>query len=196
MSKCQSENSPNFPQVRHFLLTLVPTQLTIHEHGGIVQAQGEDAVSDLFGPYKYRDILNTLKQKGFWVISEVRPKESTELEYAQKVSDQIDTLLAEGISKENILVIGASLGAYITVELANIRKDSELRYVLIGLCSDYALELFSNYKDALCGDFLSIYELSDQKTSCMPMLDDDNCKTGVKEISTNMGIGHGFLYKP
>ena len=92
------------------------------------------------------------------------------------------------------MVIGASLGAYITVQLANIRKDPEMRYVLIGLCSEYAVGLYAKCKDALCGDFLSIYETSDQKTSCMPIL--DNCKTGVKEISTNMGIGHGFLYKP
>ena len=32
MSKCQSENSLNFPQARPLLLSLIPAQLTIHNH--------------------------------------------------------------------------------------------------------------------------------------------------------------------
>jgi len=165
-------------------------------HGGIVQDQGADAVSELFGPYKYRKILETLRDHGYYVISEVRPKGTEEIFYAKKVSSQIDSLHAKGVEKENIIVVGASLGAYITVELAHIRNDPGINYVLIGLCSEYAVGYFLKYKDKLCGNFLSIYEKSDQKGSCMSILDDSMCKTGVKEHMTNTGKGHGFLYQP
>jgi len=91
-------------------------------HGGIVQAQGENAVSDLFGPYKYKDILQELCDQGYNVISEVRPKDTREIEYAQLVSKQIDSLQSIRVPMSHIVVVGASLGAYIAMELAIQRK--------------------------------------------------------------------------
>lgn len=40
-------------------------------HGGIVQQQGVNAVSQYYGAYKYLDILDSLSTRGFNVISEV-----------------------------------------------------------------------------------------------------------------------------
>ena len=165
-------------------------------HGGIVQEQGPGAISPQFGPYQYFEILDTLRSFGFVVISEVRPKSTEEIQYARKVSIQIDSLQNTGVKPDQIIVVGASLGAYIAVETAKIQKDPEVRYVLIGLCSDYALDRYLNYREELCGNFLSIYEKSDQKGSCNSILDDLNCKTGYIEIQTDTGLGHGFLYTP
>src|SRR5258705_3601768 len=58
-------------------------------HGAIVQDQGINAISKEFGPYKYLDILDTLKNRGFNVISEARPKDTRPGDYAEKVSQQI-----------------------------------------------------------------------------------------------------------
>ncbi|MDN5201976.1 hypothetical protein QQ008_11395 [Fulvivirgaceae bacterium BMA10] len=165
-------------------------------HGGIVQDQGANAVSPYYGAYEYYHILDTLSNHGFNIISEVRPKDTKEEQYARKVSEQIDTLLNYEVPSDNITVVGASLGAYITIEIAAIRKSDKLRYAILGLCSEYALDYFSKYKNHLCGDFLSIYEKTDQKGSCMDILIQHPCKSGIKEIRLNMGTGHGFLYKP
>lgn len=165
-------------------------------HGGIVQEQGLNAVSKHFGAYEYLNILDTLRSYGYNVISEARPKGTDEVKYAGKISKQIDTLLNFGVPPENIIVVGASQGAYITVETANKLKNSRINYVIMALCNEYNLKYYSKYQKELCGNFLSIYESSDQKGSCDELLMEKHCKSGYKEVRLSMGNGHGFLYKP
>ena len=165
-------------------------------HGGIVQDQGANAISPYYGEYDYLGILNTLKQKGFHVISEVRPKDTQEKAYAKKLKSQIEVLLNYGIPEDQIIILGASLGAYIAMETSIILKNSEIRYVILGLCSDYALNYFSEFKDSLYGNFLSIYERSDSKGKCESLFQEKSTHYNFKEIELNMGIDHAFLYKP
>jgi hypothetical protein len=165
-------------------------------HGGIIQEQGINAFSPRFGPYEYLEILDTLRSYGFNVISEARPRGTEEAVYALKVSKQIDTLVSQGVKPENIIIVGASQGAYIAIELARRLKNSRINYAILALCSAYALDYFLKEPVALCGNFLSIYESSDSKGSCYRLLAEKECKTGYKEIKLNMGNGHGFIYKP
>ena len=165
-------------------------------HGGIVQEQGINAVSAEFGAYKYQNIVDTLRSFGYRVISEVRPKGTVEIVFAEKVAKQIDSLLRMGIPPENIIVVGASQGAYIAIEVSWKLRNPEVRYVIMGLCWEYSLNYFSNYKSKLCGNFLSIYESSDAKGSCDVLLKNKFCKSGYKEIRLAMGNGHGFIFRP
>jgi hypothetical protein len=165
-------------------------------HGGIVQEQGVNAVSERFGPYEYLKILDTLGSYGFRVISERRPKGTIEIGYARKVSLQIDSLLKSGVSPGKIVIVGASLGAYVTTEIAYMMKNKNIKYVVLGFCNEYNIKTYSKYKHKLCGNFLSIYESSDQKKSCDRLLSEKTCKSGYREVQLNMGIDHGFLYKP
>ena len=168
----------------------------LYLHGAIVQDEGVDAVSEYYGPYKYLDILDSLRARGFNVISERRPKGTSEEDYAEMVSGQIDTLLALRVAPENIVVLGASIGAAITIEIAHRLKNQQINYVVMGLCSEYFLGHFSKYRTELCGNFLSIYERSDAKGSCDELLMDRFCKSGYKEVALSMGNSHGFLYRP
>ena len=163
-------------------------------HGGIVQAQGANAVSKDYGPYEYQKILDTLASRGYIIISEVRSKDSKEEAYARRVMVQIDYLIEEGVPPKNIFVVGASLGGYIAVEVSYIMNNPQLNFAVIGLCSDYAVEYYQKYKSELCGRFLSIYETTDEKQSCRNLLGEVYCKTGYREVVTHTGIGHGFLY--
>lgn len=165
-------------------------------HGAIVQEMGIHAVSEDFGPYEYLKIVETLSKKGFHVISEARPKGTDVVEYAKKVSTQIDTLLKYGVKPKNITVVGASQGAYIAIETSHILKLTDINYAILALCNDYNISHYSKYKDDLCGNFLSIYELSDQKKSCNRLLDNPQCKSGYREVKLTMGNGHGFIFKP
>lgn len=165
-------------------------------HGGVVQQQGAKAVSAYYGAYDYHGILDTLASEGFHVVSEVRPKESTEAEYANKVAAQVDSLLDHGVSPVNISVVGASLGAYIAVEVSYMLKNDRINYALLGLCSDYALDYFSKYKGKLYGNFLSIYEKTDDKGSCRPIFDKLPLNKKFIEIELRMGNSHAFLFKP
>lgn len=165
-------------------------------HGGIIQEQGVNAVSQYYGPYEYLAILDSLSRRGFTVISEPRARGTDEEEYGKKVAMQVDTLLHRGVAADNIVIVGASQGAYITVEAAYIIRNRDIRYVVMGLCTDYSVGYFSKYQKDLCGNFLSIYETSDEKGSCGRLFSDRSCKAGYKEMRLAMGNGHGFLYKP
>ncbi len=83
-----------------------------------------------------------------------------------------------------------------TIEAAHKLKLSKIRYVLIGLCSEYAVGRYSKYAGTLRGNFLSIYEVSDQKTSCRKIFEPLSRKAEFKEIAVNTRKGHGFLFKP
>jgi len=184
------------------ITTSVPKTINTSEkylfylHGAIVQQQGANAVSEEYGPYEYQKILDTLAGYGFHVISEVRPKATKVEEYAKKVSLQIDTLLKAGVEPENIIMVGASMGAFITIETAHKVHNDRVKYAVLGLCAPSALDYYQKYTDELCGNFLSIFEQSDTRHSCSGILSNTNCKTGFKEIELHMDNGHGFLFKP
>lgn len=165
-------------------------------HGGVVQNQGPNAVSEYYGKYEYQAILDTLKNRGFYVISEVRPKNTEEKEYAKKLKNQIDTLILLGVSDKSIVVVGASLGAYIALETSILNKNPNIRFVLLGLCSEYALEYFHPFQKDFSGQFLSIYESSDSKGKCFSIFQELEGKSSFKEIKLEMGIDHAFLFKP
>lgn len=165
-------------------------------HGGILQDLGEDAVSEDFGKYEYFKILETFNEHGFNVISEVRPKGTEITTYAEKLSDKIRLLQKRGVKSKNIVVVGASLGAYMTIEAADRLKQEKVKYVLIGLCSEYAVKRYETNKGNLLGNFFSIYEQSDQKGACQSIFEPLHRQAKFKEVKINTGKGHGFLFKP
>src|ERR1044072_3436089 len=80
--------------------------------GRIIQEPGgENAVSPEFGKYEYAEILDTLADRAFVVVSEARPKNTNIIPYAQKVAEQVNALLKGGVPPANITVVGASRGA-------------------------------------------------------------------------------------
>ncbi|NNE99614.1 MAG: hypothetical protein HKN25_11395 [Pyrinomonadaceae bacterium] len=166
-------------------------------HGGIVGAKGpENAVSEYYGRYEYQKILDALKTKGFHVIAEVRPKDTKEDEYAKELKKKIKRLLKAGVPEENITVVGASLGAYIAVETAEKLRKKDVKYALLGLCSKYAVGYYAKFKGKLRGNFLSIYEDSDEKKSCKEIFTPLNRNAQFREIKLEMGNSHAFLYEP
>ena len=165
-------------------------------HGGVVQEYGVNAVSKVYGPYEYLNILDTLRGFGYNVISERRPKGTDEIEYAEMIAKQVDTLLKHGVASENIIVVGASQGAYITIETANILRNQNIKYAILAVCNEYNVNYYSKYKEEICGNFLSIYESSDTKGSCRKLLIEQHCKSGFREVRLDMGNGHGFIFKP
>lgn len=184
--------------VTSFVPTEIDTTATymFYLHGGIVQEQGVNAVSKDFGPYEYLKIVDSLKSHNYHVISEVRIKGTNETFYAKKVAKQIDSLLNKGLSSKQIVVIGASQGAFITIEVADILKNSEIKYIIMAICNDYNINYYKRISKTLCGKFLSIYERSDNKGSCKELLNKSDCLGPYKEVALNMGNRHGFIYKP
>ena len=168
-------------------------------HGKIVEDQGIHNNSAEYGSYDYLAILDTLVKHGYNVISEARHKNTDELTYAIKVTKQIDTLLKAGVMPENIIVVGASKGAYITLLISVEAKNAKLNFAILGICDKEIALYFRREKEVaqICGNFLSIYEVSDSfGKSCEELFMNRDCVTNFQEVKLTMNIKHGFLYKP
>jgi predicted esterase len=163
-------------------------------HGRIIEMQGAAAVSNEYGRYEYDKILQSLSDKGFTVISEIRPDPTDVRKYAEKIVNQINTLLAQGVPPNNITVVGASKGGIITICISNLLKNKNVNFVLMACCNEM---VFKDFEHELWGNILSIYDYKDvYGQSCNNFYKTSPGVNKYKEIKLEMGIGHGLLYHP
>jgi ketosteroid isomerase-like protein len=161
--------------------------------GYLVEAGNTRPTSPKFGVYEYEQILETFKQSGFVVISEAR-KKSPEIEpYAAKVAEQVKQLLKAGVSPQHITIVGASQGAWIAMLTSTYLENRKVNFVFIAACS--ADEGFLQLVN-LHGNVLFISERTDLPGSCQRFRADATGLGEYKEIETNTGLKHGFLFRP
>ncbi len=167
-------------------------------HGRIIEDQGIPAVSAEYGEYKYEAILEKLAGFGFTVISEQRPKNTDGMRYAERVAGQVTELLSAGVPGENIMVVGASKGAGITIALSNFLANKELNFVLMGTCDPETTQLFMQQNAFLYGNVLAIRDSVDELAgSCQKLFVFSEGKIARhEEIVLHVGTGHGILYNP
>lgn len=193
--------------MRHFFLSCIfflfflesPGQKYVfYLHGRIIENQGPRAVDSVngFGAYRYFDILDSLRQRKFIVLSEARSKNTDSETYAFKIKKQIDSLLRLGIAADHITVIGASKGSGIAMFVSSYAKNKDLNFVLMAGCGDNLLQ--EHPKLELYGNILSIYEKSDGvfAQSCIQLRNRSAHINHYKETEINTGLRHGFLYRP
>lgn len=163
-------------------------------HGQIVEGSKTDPISESYGRYEYSSIIETFQKKGYIVISERRAVNTEVRSYALKISEKIDSLKKAGVLSENITVIGASKGAAIAMQVSDLLKDKNVRFVLMAGCSEMTKDI---YHFNLYGRVLSIYEKSDQVgRSCKGMKSVSSGISKFKEIELSTGKMHGFIYQP
>ncbi|QTE23418.1 hypothetical protein [Polaribacter cellanae] len=163
-------------------------------HGRIIEVQGKNAVSNVYGKYEFDNIIKALNNKTDSIIAVIRNNNVDHIEYAKKVSKQINRLVEKGVKPNNITVIGASKGAIIASYVATINKNY-INYVLLAGNNNYQ-ENNRNWK--FHGQVLCIYEISD--TIAGKNYDywqnKENLTTKFEQIALKTNLGHGFLYKP
>jgi hypothetical protein len=163
-------------------------------HGRIVEDQGIRPPHPQYGYYEYEQILQTLEQRGFVVISEARAKDTDPAQYASKVIKQIQSLLSSRVPASGVCVIGASKGGLIAMLVSEGLKNSKVRFVVMGSCNDYIEKTFH---PNLAGQALSIYEESDQiGRSCKDIFALSAGLTKTDEVQLHLGLAHGFLFRP
>jgi predicted esterase len=164
-------------------------------HGRFIEEEGPRAISKEYGAYEYYAILDTLKDYGFTVISEVRAKNTDVNAYAVKTAAQIDTLLKAGVPPQHIFVVGASKGAFIALFTSIEARNDKVNFLLMGMCNKEDNLQLANAGILPCGNFLSIYEASDPYSGSCELWNDYDCISGFQEVKINMNNKHGFLYK-
>lgn len=163
-------------------------------HGKIIEIQGKDAVSEEYGKYEFDSIVMALSEPNHVVIAEVRRENVDYLDYAKKVSKEIDSLVTMGVHPTDITVIGASKGAIIASHVSNINLNA-INYVFLAGNNTYQ-EKNNDWK--FHGQVLCIYDLSDSIAG--GTYDywkyKENYTTKFEQIELKTNLGHGFLYKP
>lgn len=163
-------------------------------HGRIIEVQGINAVSDQFGTYMYTAIIDSLQATGATVHHEVRTQETDFQSFCGKTSAQVDSLIEAGVPPGHITVLGASKGAVMAMNIADMNTNA-INYILLAANNDY-IERENDWN--LHGNILGIYEQSDLlagkdyqywiKTSTNAL--------SFEQQKINTGLGHGFLYQP
>lgn len=163
-------------------------------HGRIIEIQGKEAVSDEYGKYEFDSIVMALSGAEHIVIAEIRTENVDYLEYANKVSNEIDSLVKTGIKPIDITVIGASKGAIIASHISNINLNP-VNYVFLAGNNEYQ-EKNNNWK--FHGQVLCFYDLSDSIAggNYDYWKNKENYTTKFEQIELKTHLGHGFLYKP
>ncbi|MBU1099196.1 MAG: hypothetical protein KKA84_02245 [Bacteroidetes bacterium] len=168
-------------------------------HGHIVELSGRHPHSEEYGYYEYDKIIGRLAESGSIVLGEVRQPNTDRFEYAKKVSAQIDSLMSSGVEPENITVIGASRGAFITMLISNELRNKKINYVLLAIFNKRIVDIFIENNFILSGRILYIVDESDKIAgSSKPFLEklQNESLLEFKEIITHMGNGHGLLFQP
>jgi hypothetical protein len=171
----------------------------IYIHGRIIEDQGLRAVSPEFGAYEYEAILQKLASYGFVVISEQRSRDVDGDQFARKIVQQIERLLAAGVPPQQITVVGASKGGAITVWVSYLLKNVQTNFVLLGTCHPDTIDEWRQNRVSLYGNVLAINDVTDEiySGSCAELFAWSAGKIARHaEILLHTGLGHGFLYKP
>ncbi len=179
----------------------LPAQIERHAHylfyfhGGIVTAAGDNAINSSapeWGPYQYSAILDSLRKRGFIVVSEIRKEDIPDSVYASKLVDDIDRLLDEEVPPQHIIIVGASAGNEIVLRAASVLRNASLKFVITGGCWP---DTYKQYTTApLHGHFLSIIEATDPHGSCGAIFR-RRPVSSFREIKLKTGLSHGFLYR-
>lgn len=165
-------------------------------HGAVVSFVGDNGINrgaPEWGPYQFSAILDSLRRRGFNVISEIRDKDQQTGYFVEKMSSQIDSLLNAAVPAGNIVVVGASAGWDIGIRVSAKKKNRDLKFVIMGGCWPFT---YKDYLDIdLYGHFLSIIESTDPHATCYRVFEGRKNLSSHQEIMLNTGLSHGFFYR-
>ncbi len=165
----------------------------IYLHGAIVTGSNGRPVSEHFGPYEYRAILERLAAPGVTVISEIRQDDADEAANVRRVVAWIDALQRGGVPSRRIAVIGASLGGIIAARVSQAVANPDIRYVL--LASTYRMKSIEPFP--LHGHVLAIHDEADARDwIAHEYFKNSPDLSSSRQIITQTGLGHALLYQP
>lgn len=172
-------------------------------HGAWIEKHGLGQSHPVHGRYEYDQIVRTLADQGFEVISEARLSEVPFRDYAEKVAGEVNQLLAGGVPPEQISVTGHSKGGHLALMVASFVQQPGVNYVVMASCGKQGSEFRLHYerylrKSArqLAGRVLSIYDAADREASTCREAFRSARNAETDELVLRTGRGHGLFYAP
>ena len=103
-------------------------------------------------------------------------------------------LIKQGVSKQNITLIGFSRGAFISALTSHNLAAFEINTVLLAGCGRIVGNRYQNIN--IHGHFLSIYETTDGAQSCQKLQKRSKHILSFEEVDITTGEEHGAFYRP
>lgn len=171
----------------------------IYLHGRIVQAQQNVRPEHPeYGHYEFDAIKKAFRDRGFEVTAEMRPRDATVDDFANRVVKQVRALIASGVRAERITVVGASMGSAIALRTAARLQNRQVRFAVLGPCLSTDIAAVAAGEGASpSGHILAVRDESDVPDSeCSPWTASPTEDLIAREIVIDTGRSHGFLYQP
>lgn len=166
----------------------------IYLHNLWLENQSPGVPHPEFGDYEFNAILHALAGPGLSVIGEVRPRGADPHAAAQRIADQVSTLLDAGVPPEHVTVVGFSKGGAIAILASAVIADDSVNFVFLAACGSW-LESTPSLQPR--GRMLSIRETSDELVgSCDHLFARAPPSSERHEIALSLGGGHGAFFRP
>lgn len=163
-------------------------------HGAIAEGTVENPTSERHGVYDLSGLKQSLDSDAYYLIAETREKSASVQTHAQKLADTVSGLIQQGVSPNNISIVGFSKGGGIVATAAGLIDNRDIRYVLLASCPrESATADWPPFE----GRLLSLYEKDDRLAGSCAFLTQGSPKVSeFKEIELVSGLGHGEFYRP
>lgn len=174
---------------------------------------GPDSYNQMYQKrYETTALAKAFSERGYTVITEIRPRNTAEEDYSNKITTQVRQLISQGVKAENIVLAGHSKGAVITLFSAGMLSDAKLNFVVMAGCAlpsttrianinprQLYVRIIEKYAPKSQGRMLSIYDKEDNEfQTCQEY---EKVASGLKlteiviDTGSASGKGHAF-YSP
>lgn len=163
------------------------TKYIFYLHGSVEEEGGSTD--------KYEAAVEAIAESAATVISEVRGDTDPNT-YAEKLGNQANQLISQGVPAGNITVTGYSKGSIIALAAAGLIQNPDINYVLLAGCADFLNDKYGVDPAKAAGRILSIYDSGDGKFgSCSGVIGSSD-KVTFEEIGLDSGKGHKLFRIP
>jgi hypothetical protein len=164
-----------------------------YSHGFIVEGTNPTPINPRWGMYDFPEIKKVLSDDSYNLIAYHRPKDTNPREFAQKLTENANTLINNGVRPEDITFVGFSRGGAITILTSNYLASDKVNFVILAGCSKFVKK---NQELEVIGNIFSVFETSDGVGSCQFLIDRSKRVETFKELSISTGKEHGAFYNP
>lgn len=181
------------------LYTSFPTDIdanakyVFYSHGYIVEGDDPKPVHKHWGVYDFPLIKEALVGLDVNVIAYHRKANTNPFEFAKKLANDAERLIASGVKPSNITFLGFSRGGAITALTSNELKRDDVNFILLAACAGLVK---SQKKLKMYGHVHSIVETTDEVGSCQFLIDRSPQVKSFNELFITTGKSHGAFYLP
>jgi hypothetical protein len=168
----------------------------IFSHGLIAEGDDPRPVSPKYGVYDFPRIKDSLFTNGGFNLIAVQRKKGVEFEnHVNQLETWVHRLLDAGVKPSRVTLVGFSRGGQITALASGHLASLGINTAILAICTDGDFAVDSGPAIILGGNFLSIYETSDELGSCSKLAGRSHLRS-FKEVAISTGKAHGAFFEP